>query len=100
MLNMNYFNDPNLQMQMMQNYRNNMNIGMNMLMQNDMNNMNFPMGGFMNMNYKNMNNMNNLNKFQQKKNKKMEINFNKKKIKKWIILSEKIQMSPIMLKKL
>ena len=69
MLNMNYFNDPNLQMQMMQNYRNNRNVGMNMLIQNDMNNMHYPMGGFMNMNYKNMNN---LNKFQQKKNKKME----------------------------
>jgi len=72
MLNMNFFNDPSMQMQMMQNYRNNMNMGMNMLMQNDMNNMPFQIGGFINMNYKNMNNMNNLNKFQQKKNKKME----------------------------
>jgi hypothetical protein len=43
MLNMNYLNDPNLQMQMMQNYRNNMNLGMNMLIQNGMNHMHYPM---------------------------------------------------------
>ena len=55
---MNYFNNQRMQMQMMQNYRNNL----NMMIPNDMQ---FQMGGYYNM--QNLQNMNNFNKKRKKK---------------------------------